>query len=107
MPGIDRLGEQATRHRLRILLLALEATPDLGDLPAELLGSERRRQQHLGEEVEAEGHVLLQHGEGHGGTIVARAGLEAATDELDDAVQLGAAAPRRAASEERGSEVGE
>ena len=106
MPGEHQPAQLPGRHRLRLLLRAAQAPLDVGHLARELVGSEGRLQQHLGEQVQPEREVLLEHRERDGGPVAARAGLEAAPHELDRAIHLRAGPPRGAAREQRGGEVG-
>jgi hypothetical protein len=99
--------ERARRDRGRILVGALDRGLDLGELPLDLGLEERRREDHFGQEVEAERQVLLEHPEGGGEAVAARPRFEAPAHELDRRVELGSRALRRPPREQRPREIGE
>ena len=107
MSRVQDLSQHAAGHRLGVLLVALESGADLAHLPLQLVLGEDRLEKHLGEEIQSEREVLLQHGQRHGCAVTPGIGVEASAHELDGPVQLGAGPPRGAASEELGGEVGE
>ncbi len=105
--GEHQARERAAGDRAGILLRAPDGGLRLRDPPLDLRLGEGRRQQHLGHQVQPEPEVALEHAERHVHAVAARARLEAAADELDRGVQLGPAAPGRAAREEPAREPGE
>ena len=101
---VDEPHELASRHRLRIFLRALDPRLDLLPRPRELGLRKGRAADDVGEEVEPEREVLLEHRQRDRDAVPARVRLEAPPDELDGAVDVGARAGGRAAREEPGGE---
>jgi hypothetical protein len=107
MSRIEQERHLAGRHRARVLLGALDGGGDLLAPPLELGLRKSRSEEHLGEEIQPQLQVFLQHGQGEGGAVPPRVTFEAAPHELDGLIELGARAPGRASSEHVGGEVGE
>ena len=78
---VDRLGDLLHHHFL---------------LARQLIGVERRVLQDVGQDVEGQRHVLLQHLGVIGGMVARGVGVDIAADRLDLLGDLARAAPRRA-----------
>src|SRR5437773_7962479 len=107
MVGEDEPGQCPRGDRSGVLLGALDGSLDLADLPCHLLRRERRRLDHLGEEIEAEPEVLPEDAERRADAVAPGARLEAAADELDRRVERRPRAFRRPAREQGAREVRE
>jgi hypothetical protein len=57
---VEQRGQLAPGHHLGALLRPLERRLDVGDAAPHLFLGKGRREQHLGQQVEAEGEVLLE-----------------------------------------------
>ncbi len=103
----DQPAEQSRRHGLRILFRAPDRGLHLSPLPLDVVGRERRPEEHVGQEVQPEPEVLAEDGEGQLAPVAAALGVEAPADELDRPVDLERAAGRGAQEERERGEVGQ
>ena len=103
----DQLGYRPPGHGLRVLLGALDARRHLLAASLELSLGEGGLEQDLGQEVETQRQILLEHGKCDRRAVPPGVAFEAAADELYGAVELGPGALGGAARQQVGGQVGE
>ena len=83
MPGVERLGEQVVHEVGGLVLVHEDLLEDHLALGLDLVGAERRRPHDVGEDVEAELEVVVEHARVERGVLLGGEGVHVAAHRLD------------------------